>query len=118
MITGAAQMDGAILVVDATEGLMPQTRKHIILAHQVNVPYMVVFLNKIDLADDGETLDLVEPEIRELLDQYGFDGDATPIVRGSALGARDHACSQDSCPNCSPILELMRVVDEYIPPPA
>jgi elongation factor Tu len=117
MITGAAQMDGAILVVDAAEGPMPQTREHIILAHQVNVPYMVVFLNKIDLADDEEILELVELEIRELLDQYGFDGDATPIVRGSALGARDHACGQDGCPNCGPILELMRVVDEYIPTP-
>lgn len=117
MITGAAQMDGAILVVDANEGVMPQTREHIILARQVNVPYIVVFLNKVDLADDEELLDLVDLEIREVLSQYSFPGDKTPIVRGSALLARDCGCGKNECPYCSSVLELMRVVDEYIPTP-
>ena len=117
MITGAAQMDGAILVVDASEGPMPQTREHIILARQVNVPRMVVFLNKVDLVDDEELLELVELEIRDLLDQYGFMGDTTPIVRGSAMLARDHGCGEQSCEYCGSILELLRVVDEYIPTP-
>ena len=112
MITGAAQMDGAILVVDATEGPMPQTREHIILAKQVNVPKMVVFLNKIDLNDDEELLELVELEIRDLLDQYGFSGNTTPIVRGSALKARDLGGDYSQ-----PINELLRIIDEYIPAP-
>jgi elongation factor Tu len=94
MITGAAQMDGAILVVDAAEGPMPQTREHIILARQVNVPRMVVFLNKVDLVQDEELLKLVELEMRDLLNLYRFPGDTTPIVRGSALKARDHGCGE------------------------
>lgn len=117
MITGAAQMDGAILVVDAAEGPMPQTREHIILARQVNVPRMVVFLNKVDLMQDEELLALVELEIRELLSRYGFPGDTTPIVRGSALRAREHACGQRDCEFCAPIFNLLQVVDEYIPTP-
>lgn len=117
MITGAAQMDGAILVVDAAEGPMPQTREHIILARQVNVPSIVVFLNKVDLAEDDELLELVELEIRDLLDQYGFPGDATPIVKGSALHARDHGCGEPDCEYCGPILELLRVIGEHVPTP-
>jgi elongation factor Tu len=117
MITGAAQMDGAILVVDATEGVMPQTREHVILARQVNVPHIVVFMNKIDLVDDEELLELVDLEIRDVLTHYDFPGEDTPIVRGSAMLARDCACGQEDCPYCNQILELMRVVDEYIPTP-
>ena len=117
MITGAAQMDGAILVVAASDGPMPQTREHVLLAKQVNVPAIVVFLNKVDLMDDPELLELVELELRELLDGYEFPGDETPIVRGSAL----HALQSDSTdPDASEyqcIWELMRVVDEYIPTP-
>lgn len=117
MITGAAQMDGAILVVDAAEGPMQQTREHVILARQVNVPYIVVFLNKVDLVSEKELLDLVELEIKDLLNQYGFPGDTVPIVQGSALRARDHSCGKDSCPYCGPILKLLHAVDKYIPTP-
>ena len=116
MITGAAQMDGAILVVSAPDGPMPQTREHVLLARQVEVPAMVVFLNKVDMMDDEELLELVELELRELLDAYEFPGDETPIVRGSALQALE-APDDLSHEAYGPILELMRVVDEYIPQP-
>jgi elongation factor Tu len=114
MITGAAQMDGAILVVSAADGPMPQTREHILLARQVGVPYIVVFLNKVDMVDDGELLDLVEMEVRELLDKYSFPGDATPIIRGSALHAMEGTrpeLGKDA------IVALMNAVDSYIPTP-
>ena len=117
MITGAAQMDGAILVVSAPDGPMPQTREHILLAWQVEVPSMVVFLNKCDMMDDEELLELVELELRELLSSYGFPGDDIPIVRGSALAALECESTDPSAPEYAPILELMRVVDEYIPTP-
>ncbi len=117
MITGAAQMDGAILVVSAVDGPMPQTREHILLARQVNVPYIVVFLNKVDAVEDKELLDLVELEVRELLSKYNFPGDKTPIIRGSALNAMNCACGKDECPSCSAIFNLMKAVDEYIPTP-
>lgn len=117
MITGAAQMDGAILVVAATDGPMPQTREHILLARQVNVPAIVVFLNKVDQVDDAELIDLVEVEVRELLSKYEFPGDKVPITRGSALKAMECGCGKEDCPNCKPILELMKNVDEYIPSP-
>lgn len=117
MITGAAQMDGAILVVSAPDGPMPQTREHILLARQVEVPAIVVFLNKVDMMDDEELLELVELELRELLDVYEFPGDETPIVRGSALQALECSSSDPSAPEYGPIYELMRVVDEYIPQP-
>jgi elongation factor Tu len=117
MITGAAQMDGAILVVSAADGPMPQTREHILLARQVNVPYIVVFLNKVDMVDDKELLDLVELEIRELLSKYEFPGDKTPIVKGSALKAMNCGCGKDDCANCKAIFELMKAVDDYIPTP-
>jgi elongation factor Tu len=117
MITGAAQMDGAILVVAADDGPMPQTREHILLAHQVNVPAMVVFLNKIDAVADKELIDLVEVEVRELLSNYKFPGDEIPIVRGSALKALECGCGKKDCQWCGPILELMDKVDEYIPTP-
>jgi elongation factor Tu len=113
MITGAAQMDGAILVVSAYDGPMPQTREHILLARQVNVPKMVVFMNKVDLVDDPELLDLVELEIRELLNKYQFPGDDTPVIRGNALGAMRAESVDD--PTCAPIIELLRAMDEYIP---
>jgi elongation factor Tu len=116
MITGAAQMDGAILVVAAPDGPMPQTREHVLLARQVEVPAMVVFLNKVDMMDDEELLELVELELRELLDSYEFPGDETPIVRGSALEALE-AGEDASDAAYAPIYELMRVVDEYIPTP-
>ena len=116
MITGAAQMDGAILVVAATDGPMPQTREHILLARQVGVPYIVVFMNKIDIADP-ELSDLVEMELRELLTSYGFPGDDIPIVRGSAKLALEHA-NDPSSPHVECIHELMKAVDEYIPNPA
>ncbi len=116
MITGAAQMDGAILVVDASDGPMLQTREHVLLARQVNVPAIVVFLNKIDLVDDPELLDLVELEVRELLDKYEFPGDDIPVVRGSALKAMEVGGDPES-PECKPILELMDALDEYIPEP-
>ncbi|MCK4235098.1 elongation factor Tu, partial [candidate division WOR-3 bacterium] len=114
MITGAAQMDGAILVVSAPDGPMPQTREHILLARQVNVPCMVVFLNKCDMVDDPELLDLVELELRELLTQYEFPGDDIPIVRGSALKALE---CDDECDAWKPIHELLDVIDSYIPTP-
>ena len=112
MITGAAQMDGAILVVAATDGPMPQTREHILLAGQVGVPYIVVFLNKCDMVDDPELIDLVEMEVRELLTEYGFDGDNAPIIRGSALKAGEGDPKWEPC-----IMELMDAVDSYIPDP-
>ncbi len=117
MITGAAQMDGAILVVAAPDGPMPQTREHVLLARQVEVPAMVVFLNKVDMMDDPELLELVELELRELLNQYKFPGDSTPIVRGSALKALESDSKDPNAPEYAPIQELMRVVDEYIPTP-
>lgn len=117
MITGAAQMDGAILVVAAPDGPMPQTREHVLLARQVEVPAMVVFLNKVDMMDDPELLELVELELRELLSSYSFPGDETPIVRGSALAALESASKDVAAPEYAPIWELMRVVDEYIPTP-
>ena len=117
MITGAAQMDGAILVVSAPDGPMPQTREHILLARQVEVPAMVVFLNKVDMMDDEELLELVELEVRELLSKYGFPGDEIPIVRGSGLAALASASTDTSAPEYAPIFELMRAVDDYIPTP-
>ena len=123
MITGAAQMDGAILVCAATDGPMPQTREHILLARQVGVPYIVVFMNKTDLVDDEELLDLVDMDIRDLLSSYDFPGDDTPIIRGSALKALEVASSDKSAdeimadPAVKPILELMDAVDSYIPTP-
>ena len=117
MITGAAQMDGAILVVAAPDGPMPQTREHVLLARQVEVPAMVIFLNKVDMMDDEELLELVELELRELLDSYEFPGDETPIVRGSALQALESTSKDPEAPEYAPIWELMRVVDEYIPTP-
>jgi elongation factor Tu len=117
MITGAAQMDGAILVVAAPDGPMPQTREHVLLARQVEVPAMVIFLNKVDMMDDPELLELVELELRELLTANKFPGDTTPIVRGSALKALESTSVDPAAPEYAPIVELMRVVDEYIPTP-
>jgi len=117
MITGAAQMDGAILVVAATDGPMPQTREHILLARQVNVPYIVVFLNKCDEMEDPELLDLVELEVRELLSSYDFPGDEIPVIRGSALNAMNHPSGDRNDPNAKCIFELMDAVDSYIPEP-
>ncbi len=117
MITGAAQMDGAILVVGANDGPMPQTREHILLARQVGVPSIVVFMNKVDMVDDPELLDLVELEVRDLLKKYDFPGDEVPIIRGSALKALECGCGKDACPNCKPILDLMNAVDSYVPQP-
>jgi elongation factor Tu len=117
MITGAAQMDGAILVVASTDGPMPQTREHILLARQVGVPYIVVFMNKVDMVDDEELLDLVEMEIRELLSSYDFPGDDTPIIRGSALKALESTSTDPNAPEYACIHELMKAVDEYIPTP-
>ena len=117
MITGAAQMDGAILVVAATDGPMPQTREHILLARQVEVPYIVVFLNKVDAVDDPELLDLVELEVRELLTRYSFPGDDLPVVRGSALRALEAGDDPDD-PAYACVQELMDAVDSYIPTPA
>jgi elongation factor Tu len=117
MITGAAQMDGAILVVSAADGPMPQTREHILLARQVGVPYIVVFLNKIDMVDDPELIELVEMEVRELLNEYEFPGDDTPVISGSALKAYECGCGKKECKWCGPIIELLRAVDEYIPEP-
>jgi len=118
MITGAAQMDGAILVVAAPDGPMPQTREHILLARQVDVPAMVVFLNKVDMMDDPELLDLVELELRELLTKYGFPGDDIPIIRGSALKAMESNSQDVDAPEYKCIWELMDAVDSYIPQPA
>ncbi len=117
MITGAAQMDGAILVVSAPDGPMPQTREHVLLARQVEVPAMVVFLNKVDMMDDEELLELVELELRELLDGYGYPGDDIPIVRGSALRALESSSEDPDAPEYECIWELMHAVDEYIPTP-
>ncbi len=117
MITGAAQMDGAILVVSAADGPMPQTREHILLARQVEVPSIVVFLNKVDLVDDPELLELVELEVRELLSEYEFPGDDLPVIAGSALKALECACAKDDCQWCKPVLDLMDAVDDYIPTP-
>jgi elongation factor Tu len=117
MITGAAQMDGAILVVSAPDGPMPQTKEHVLLARQVEVPSMVVFLNKCDMMDDEELLELVELEMRELLDGYGFPGDDIPIVRGSALQALESGSTEPEAPEYECIWELMHAVDEYIPTP-
>jgi elongation factor Tu len=117
MITGAAQMDGAILVVAAPDGPMPQTREHILLARQVEVPYIVVFLNKVDMMEDEELLELVELELRELLSKYNFPGDDIPIVRGSALKALESASTDPGAPEYAPILELMSNVDAYIKTP-
>ena len=115
MITGAAQMDGAVLVVSAADGPMPQTREHILLARQVGVPYIIVFLNKVDMVDDEELLDLVEMEVRELLDQYEFPGDDTPIIRGSALKALESGDPESADAKC--IFELLDALDSYIPLP-
>ncbi len=117
MITGAAQVDGAILVVAAPDGPMPQTREHVLLARQVEVPAIVVYLNKVDMMDDPELLELVELELRELLNEYGFPGDETPIVRGSALAALESTSTDPDAPEYASIKELLRVVDEYIPEP-
>jgi len=115
MITGAAQMDGAVLVVAATDGPMPQTREHVLLAHQVGVPTMIVFLNKCDQVDDPELIDLVESEVRELLKKYDFPGDTVPVIRGSALKALNATSADD--PDAKPILDLVKALDDYIPEP-
>ena len=117
MITGAAQMDGAILVVSAADGPMPQTREHILLSRQVGVPYIVVFMNKADQVDDEELLDLVEMEIRELLSSYDFPGDDVPVIRGSALNVLTCDSKDPNAPEYKCIHELMDAVDSYIPPP-
>ena len=117
MITGAAQMDGAILVVSAADGPMPQTREHILLARQVGVPYIVVYMNKADQVDDPELLELVEMEIRELLNEYEFPGDDIPVITGSALKALECSCGKEDCEACNTIWQLMKAVDEYIPTP-
>ena len=117
MITGAAQMDGAILVVSAADGPMPQTREHILLARQVGVPYIVVFLNKVDMVDDPELIELVELEVRELLTYYEFPGDEIPVIPGSALQAMECGCGKTECKACSGVLNLMAAVDAYIPTP-
>ena len=117
MITGAAQMDGSILVVAADDGPMPQTREHVLLARQVNVPYILVFMNKIDMVDDPELLDLVELEVRELLTKYGFPGDDVPVIRGSALKALECGCGKEECEWCGAIWKLIRAMDDYIPEP-
>jgi len=117
MITGAAQMDGSILVVSAADGPMPQTREHILLSRQVGVPYIIVYLNKVDQVDDPELLELVELELRELLTEYEFPGDEIPIIKGSALQAMNCGCGTRECDKCNSILELMDAVDSYIPTP-
>ncbi len=117
MITGAAQMDGAVLVVGADDGPMPQTREHILLARQVGVPSVVVFLNKTDMVDDNELIELVDLELRELLTKYEFPGEETPIIHGSALKALECGCGKRDCPNCAPIMELLDAIDEFIPEP-
>ncbi len=118
MITGAAQMDGAILVVSAPDGPMPQTREHVLLARQVDVPYIVVALNKVDVMDDPELLELVELEVRELLKKYKFPGDDAPVMRVSALKALECGCGKEDCQWCGGILKLMDAVDKYVPIPA
>ncbi len=117
MITGAAQMDGAILVIASTDGPMAQTKEHLLLARQVGVPYIIVFMNKVDQVDDEELLELVEMEIRETLSEYEFPGDDTPIIKGSALKALEYAGGDTSAPELAPIWELMAAVDSYIPTP-
>ncbi len=118
MITGAAQMDGAVLVVSAADGPMPQTREHILLARQVGVPFIVVFLNKVDMVDDPELIELVEMEVRDLLNEYEFPGDDIPVIKGSALKAMECSCTdKKECADCKQILELMDAVDSYIPTP-
>jgi elongation factor Tu len=117
MITGAAQMDGAILVVSAADGPMPQTREHILLARQVGVPAMVVYLNKADMVDDPELLELVEMEVRELLTEYEFPGDDIPVISGSALKAMECGCGKRECESCGSVMELLDAVDDYIPTP-
>ena len=117
MITGAAQMDGAILVVSAADGPMPQTREHILLARQVGVPYIVVWLNKMDMVDDPELLELVEMEVRDLLSKYEFPGDDIPVVKGSGLKALECGCGSRDCEWCGKIWELMDAVDSYLPDP-
>ncbi len=117
MITGAAQMDGAVLVVSASDGPMPQTREHILLARQVGVPKIVVYLNKVDQVDDKEILELVELEVRELLSKYEFPGDDIPVIQGSALEAVSCGCGKEDCPKCKSILELLKSIDTYIPVP-
>ena len=117
MITGAAQMDGAILVIASTDGPMAQTKEHLLLARQVGVPYIIVFMNKVDQVDDEELLELVEMEIRETLDEYEFPGDDTPIIKGSALKALEYAGNDTNAPELAPIWELMAAVDSYIPTP-
>ncbi len=117
MITGAAQMDGAILVVSAADGPMPQTREHILLARQVGVPHIVVYLNKTDMVDDEELLELVEMEVRELLTEYEFPGDDIPVIHGSALKALECRCGEGECDTCGSIEQLMDAIDEYIPQP-
>ncbi|NIM51849.1 MAG: elongation factor Tu [Deltaproteobacteria bacterium] len=117
MITGAAQMDGAVLVVSAADGPMPQTREHVLLARQVNVPYIVVYLNKTDMVDDPELLELVELEVRELLSNYEFPGDEIPVVKGSALQAMNCGCGKEDCEKCKSVLELLDAIDDYIPTP-
>jgi elongation factor Tu len=115
MITGAAQMDGAVLVVSATDGMMPQTREHVLLAKQVGVPKIIVFINKVDMVDDKDLIDLVEEEIRELLDKHGFDGKNAPVIRGSALKALESASAEDEW--AKPVLELVDTLDSYVPIP-
>lgn len=117
MITGAAQMDGAILVVASTDGSMPQTKEHILLARQVNVPAIVVFMNKVDAVDDKELLDLVEMELREDLKKQEYPGDETPIIRGSALKALECGCGKEDCEWCGPIWQLIKALDDHIPEP-
>jgi elongation factor Tu len=117
MITGAAQMDGAILVISATDGPMPQTREHILLARQVGVPAIVVFLNKTDMVEDKELVELVKEEVKDLLKKYEYPGDEIPIIEGSALKALECGCGKADCPHCGPILKLIDVLDEYIPEP-
>ncbi len=117
MITGAAQMDGAVLVVSAADGPMPQTREHVLLARQVNVPAIVVFMNKVDMVDDEELIELVEMEVRELLSAYEFPGDDIPVIQGSALKALECGCGKDDCAACKPIIELMSNLDSFIEEP-
>jgi len=117
MITGAAQMDGAILVVSAADGPMPQTREHILLARQVGVPAMVVYLNKTDQVDDAELLELVELEVRDLLNKYEYPGDEIPVIKGSALECLQCGCGKEDCPKCGSIWEVLKAIDEYIPEP-
>ncbi len=117
MITGAAQMDGSILVIAATDGPMPQTREHILLARQVGVPAMVVFLNKTDMVEDKELIDLVKEEVKDLLKKYEFPGDEIPIIEGSSLKALECGCGKADCPHCGPIMKVIEALDNYIPEP-